>query len=491
MIKLNEQYSINNGQGSIVFSEGNKGTINAVYEIKGKKDTGVINGVLEGNLLKGTWNNKIGNTTGLIEFAFNETGFDAKWKQGIEPGPMRGKWEGEIGFKINQENTIIKVLSEEQKQYLEEGITLEDFDEEYQGSDEGKVSWMKDRTFLLEAVKHDFRILKYASDELKADRELVLEAIKQDIAAIDYAYEKLQCDPEILSFRIDTYFYGCDNINISDDDLTIFLTNNSNPSILIEKLLFKVEFLFLKNKKEEVKFFHKKLIDFINANHECYWILVGVSRLTISIYEKFDNYSYTGDENAKRKIDEIAELEKLITFDIDFQPEIEFETYFNDTEIRNNWDDCKWKSSEDEEGLPFSEFIMNKTDMEWNTESWDDAKFYNYAISSVWIALLNYSLKHSREGLDEENMAVCLYSFIDEKYDPIRESGCADYGIYTFRTIIEFLFGMKKNDYDLNETFRDDLEEFNGWQFDLNKVASEICNSDLFDDWPGASEFEK
>lgn len=29
MIKLNEQYSINNGQGSIVFSEGNKGTVNA------------------------------------------------------------------------------------------------------------------------------------------------------------------------------------------------------------------------------------------------------------------------------------------------------------------------------------------------------------------------------------------------------------------------------------------------------------------------------
>ena len=50
---------------------------------------------------------------------------------------------------------------------------------------------------------------------------------------------------------------------------------------------------------------------------------------------------------------------------------------------------------------------------------------------------------------------------------------------------------MKKSDYHLNETFRDDLEEFNGWQFDLNKVASEICNSDLFDDWPGASEFEK
>jgi hypothetical protein len=50
---------------------------------------------------------------------------------------------------------------------------------------------------------------------------------------------------------------------------------------------------------------------------------------------------------------------------------------------------------------------------------------------------------------------------------------------------------MKRYDYDLNETDRDDLEEFNGWQFDLNKVASELCNSDLFDDWPGASEFDK
>ena len=31
MIKLNEQYSINNGQGLIVFTEGNKGTVNALH----------------------------------------------------------------------------------------------------------------------------------------------------------------------------------------------------------------------------------------------------------------------------------------------------------------------------------------------------------------------------------------------------------------------------------------------------------------------------
>ena len=31
MLKLNENYSINNGQGSIVFKVGNKGTVKALH----------------------------------------------------------------------------------------------------------------------------------------------------------------------------------------------------------------------------------------------------------------------------------------------------------------------------------------------------------------------------------------------------------------------------------------------------------------------------
>jgi hypothetical protein len=98
MIKLNEQYSINNRQGSIVFTEGNKGTVNALYTIAGNKSEGKINGTLDGKVLKGTFH--VDAAAGLIEFTFSEDGFDAKWKQGIEPGPMRGKWEG--SFESNQ-----------------------------------------------------------------------------------------------------------------------------------------------------------------------------------------------------------------------------------------------------------------------------------------------------------------------------------------------------------------------------------------------------
>ena len=176
---------------------------------------------------------------------------------------------------------------------------------------------------------------------------------------------------------------------------------------------------------------------------------------------------------------------------LDFAPSIEFETYFNDSEIDRNWEDCKWTSNADEEGLYFSEFIMERTGMEWDTEGWDDAKFYNHAISRIWVGLLNYSSRHIDEGFDKENGAICLHSVVNEYYAPIQDSGCAVYGVNTFRTITEYLLEISKNDYDLNETDRDDLEEYSGWQFDLRKVAHEMLNPNLFDYWPGASEFAK
>jgi hypothetical protein len=107
MIKLNKSYTINYGQGSIVFTEIDKGTVSASYTIKGNKNEGKIDGKLDGNVLKGTFH--VDASAGLIEFTFSEDGFEAKWKQGIEPGPMRGKWEGNIAVdsssELQEENT--------------------------------------------------------------------------------------------------------------------------------------------------------------------------------------------------------------------------------------------------------------------------------------------------------------------------------------------------------------------------------------------------
>ena len=90
MIKYNETYRINNGKETIVFSTGNDNRVTGEY------NSGTIAGTLVGNVLKGTYENKKNKSVGLINFEFHENGFDAQWKQGAEPGPMRGKWEGII-----------------------------------------------------------------------------------------------------------------------------------------------------------------------------------------------------------------------------------------------------------------------------------------------------------------------------------------------------------------------------------------------------------
>jgi hypothetical protein len=117
-------------------------------------------------------------------------------------------------------------------------------------------------------------------------------------------------------------------------------------------------------------------------------------------------------------------------------------------------------------------------------------KYYNQAISRLWIGLQNYSLKQSDNGFDEDGFAVLFHEVIAEKYEPIQDSGSGHYGSYVFETVVEYLLGFSANDYNLNESSREDLEEFNGWQYDLKKVST-ACDCDLFDDWPGASEFAK
>jgi hypothetical protein len=95
MIKLNTPYTIENGD-TVTFTEGKKGTINGSYT------DSTLTGAFDGAVLKATFHNKKVNAIGLMEITFHENGFDAKWKSGLEPGPMRGKWEGKLISNTNQ-----------------------------------------------------------------------------------------------------------------------------------------------------------------------------------------------------------------------------------------------------------------------------------------------------------------------------------------------------------------------------------------------------
>ena len=57
---------------------------------------------------------------------------------------------------------------------------------------------MRDKTFVLEAVKKDGSALRHASDELKADKDVVLAALERWIGALQFAAPELLADREFM-----------------------------------------------------------------------------------------------------------------------------------------------------------------------------------------------------------------------------------------------------------------------------------------------------
>ena len=100
MIKLNTPYHVAEENVSVTFTEVKNGTITGTY------NNSTLTGTLEGNVLSATFHNIKVNAVGLIELTFNENGFEGKWKKGLEPGPMRGKWSGKLNTDSNHSDSV-------------------------------------------------------------------------------------------------------------------------------------------------------------------------------------------------------------------------------------------------------------------------------------------------------------------------------------------------------------------------------------------------
>jgi hypothetical protein len=88
MLKLNTIYYSDNSE--MIFQKNKDGKIHSIHA------DGTIEGDLEGNTLKGVFHNPKVNVSGLVELTFDENGFTGKWKKGMNQGPMRGKWNGQL-----------------------------------------------------------------------------------------------------------------------------------------------------------------------------------------------------------------------------------------------------------------------------------------------------------------------------------------------------------------------------------------------------------
>lgn len=167
MIKLNTPYTVDKIE-KVIFSKDANGNIIGTY------NDGTLQGALEGNVLKATFKNTKVNVTGLMELTFHNSGFEGKWKKGTEPGPMKGKWNGYLESKSEQnlqkseENEIVIELSGRIAKYFF-GSVKEDFQEELKG------------------------VLEYCSDEISTEEDFLRMLLKMTLEDRETAREDFFC----------------------------------------------------------------------------------------------------------------------------------------------------------------------------------------------------------------------------------------------------------------------------------------------------------
>ena len=80
----------------IVTIDGNN--CNGSYQTNGQ-----FNGTIDGDIVKAKWTND--GKEGLIELDLSNNKLEGKWKQGLDEGPMRGRWEGVLIEDLNTDDS--------------------------------------------------------------------------------------------------------------------------------------------------------------------------------------------------------------------------------------------------------------------------------------------------------------------------------------------------------------------------------------------------
>jgi hypothetical protein len=98
---MTRNYKLDFGVVSIKI-EGNLCT--GVYQ-----ESGRFSGTIVGEYVKAKWQNQ--GKEGLLELDLSDNQLKGKWKQGLEEGPMRGKWEGVLIDSLDDNDELVSMYS--------------------------------------------------------------------------------------------------------------------------------------------------------------------------------------------------------------------------------------------------------------------------------------------------------------------------------------------------------------------------------------------
>lgn len=249
----------------------------------------------------------------------------------------------------------------------------------------------------------------------------------------------------------------------------------------IEKLTDNIEELVRSKNIEELTELTETIVSFVNENHECSWMLVAIDQYLGELYNTIECETEDNDTEENQELFSFIQefntgYADIVADKIEFSPESEFTIYYNSE---------KWYKEEGDEETTFPELIIKEAGLKWTyTDEYlpgfdfenesDNNKYKHWAITSLWLGLREYS----SDFPDAEDMATCLWTVFDDALEEMQGTGT---NFEIVETLFKKILYVDFDSFNSDDTDDEDLNPYNSYVHDFEKLAQEILDKDIFD----------
>ena len=261
----------------------------------------------------------------------------------------------------------------------------------------------------------------------------------------------------------------------------------------IEKLTDNIEELVRSKNIEELTELTETIVSFVNENHECSWMLVAIDQYLAELYNTIECETEENDTEENQEVFSFIQefntgYADIVAEKIEFNLEEEFLVYFNpernSTEFWRSNKDWLWSKGGGEE-MTFPELIIKLAGLKWTfsdeyspgfdfeNES-DNNKYKHWAITSLWLGIREYA----SDFPDAEEMAICLWTVFDDALEEMQGTGT---NFEIVETIFKKILYVDFDSFNSDDTDDEDLNPYNSYVHDFEKLSQIILDKDIFD----------
>lgn len=261
----------------------------------------------------------------------------------------------------------------------------------------------------------------------------------------------------------------------------------------IEKLTDNIEELVRSKNIEELTELTETIVSFVNENHECSWMLVAIDQYLGELYNTIECETEDNDTEENQEVFSFIQefntgYADIVAEKIEFNLEEEFLVYFNpernSTEFWRSNKDWLWSKGGGEE-MTFPELIIKLAGLKWTfsdeyspgfdfEKESDNNKYKHWAITSLWLGIREYA----SDFPDAEEMAICLWTVFDDALEEMQGTGT---NFEIVETLFKKILYIDFDSFNSDDTDDEDLNPYNSYVHDFEKLAQEILDKDIFD----------